>query len=284
VKSSSRARSRLWACVGLVALACNVAPRGRRFAITGQVVAIHAERDEVLLRHDDIPGFMPAMVMPFTLRDKGPLARLQPGDLVKGLLVVGETTASLETLEKTGFRALAPDPAPASGAALAPGEPVPDVRLVDSEGKERRLSEWRGRALAVTFIFTRCPLPEFCPAMDRRFAELQEIVRSEPALRDSAHLVSVSFDPAFDTPEVLAEHAHRLGADPGLWTFASGTAGDVEAFGRGFGLSLVREGGITHNLRTAVVDASGRLVKVYRGAEWAPGEVARELRAAGPRG
>jgi protein SCO1/2 len=265
-----------------VALACNTAP-GRRYALTGQVLAVHAERDEVLLRHEDIPGFMPAMVMPFTLRDKAPLASLQPGDLVKGVLVVGETSATLETLAKTGFRALPPDPAPASGGALAAGEAVPDVRLLDSEGKQRRLSEWRGRALALTFIFTRCPLPEFCPAMDKRFAELQEIVRSDPSLRGSVLLVSISFDPDFDTPEVLREHAHRLGADPGLWIFATGAAGDVEAFGAAFGLSLVREGGITHNLRTAVVDAAGRLVKVYRGAEWTPGEVAHELRAAGPR-
>src|SRR4029453_4536598 len=107
----------------------------------------------------------------------------------------------------------------------------PALRLVDSEGRERRLSEWRGRALAVTFIFTRCPLPEFCPAMDRRFAELQGIVGSDPVLKDSGRLLSISFAPAFDTREVLAEHARRLGAEPGFWTFASGEAAEVEAFG-----------------------------------------------------
>jgi len=286
VKPRPRARAATiaWAALGLVAFACGGAPEGRRYPLTGQVMAVHAERDEVLLRHDDIPGFMPAMVMPFQVRDKRLLDNLGPGDLVKGVLVVGETTAVLATLEKTGFRPLPPEAraAPASGLSL--GDPVPDVRLVDSEGRERRLSAWRGRTLALTFIFTRCPLPEFCPAMDRRFREVQDLVRSDAELHGSVLLVSISFDPEFDTPEVLRKHAHALGADPALWVFATGKAAEVEAFGAGFGLTLAREGGITHNLRTAVVDASGRLVKVYHGADWTAQELARDLRAARPKG
>ena len=266
-----------------MACACSTAPEGRRHSLTGQVLAVHAERDEVLLRHDDIPGFMPAMVMPFPVRNERLLQGLQPGDLVKGLLVVSDEAARLEALERTGFRPLPAEAAAVSEGALAPGSDVPDVRLLDSEGRERRLSSWRGRALALTFIFTRCPLPEFCPAMDRRFAELADLVRSDPGLRGSVLLVLISFDPAFDTPEVLRRHARRLEADPETWVFATGEAKDVEAFGEAFGLSVAREGGITHTLRTAVVDASGRLVKVYRGADWTPADLARELRGAGPK-
>ena len=267
------------AVLGLLVLGCRPAPEGRRYALTGQVLAVHAERDEVLLRHDDIPGFMPAMVMPFTVRERRLLAGLRPGELVEGVLVVGESTAFLEALAKTGFRPLPPETArgPAPEGSLAPGDPVPDLSLVDSEGRKRRLSDWRGRPLAVTFIFTRCPLPEFCPALDKRFAELQDLVRADPALLRSALLLSISFDPAFDAPEVLRNHSRRLGADPALWVFASGAAADVDAFGGAFGLSLVRDSAITHNLRTAVIDPSGRLVKVYRGSDWAPRDVARDL-------
>jgi protein SCO1/2 len=274
----------LSAALGLVAFGCRAAPEGRRYPLTGQVLAVHAERDEVLVRHDDIPGFMPAMVMPFSVRDKRLLDRLQPGDLVKGVLVVGEATALLEALERTGSRPLPAEAAAAPEGALAPGSPVPDVRLLDSEGREQRLSSWRGRALALTFIFTRCPLPEFCPALDRRFAELASLVRADPALRGSVLLVSISFDPAFDTPDVLRDHARRLGADHETWVFATGEGAEVEALGAAFGLSVAREGGITHNLRTAVVDPSGRLVKVYRGADWDPHELLRDLRAAAQKG
>jgi len=272
----------LLAALGLAPLACRPTPEGRRYALSGQVLAVHPERDEVLLRHDAIPGFMPAMVMPFTLRDRRVPRGLQPGDLVRGVLVVSETTAFLEAVEKTGFRPLPPEAARALAdpGALSPGEPVPDVSLVDSGGVKRRLSDWRGRAMALTFIFTRCPLPEFCPALDRRFGELQALVRSDPALRSSTLLLSISFDPAFDVPEVLRKHARLLGADPTLWRFATGAASDVEAFGAAFGLSVVRDAAITHNLRTAVIDPSGRLVRVYTGSDWTPQDIARDLRGA----
>lgn len=281
-RSEAARRTLALAALGLVALTCRRPPEGRRYALTGQVLAVHAERDEVLLRHGDIAGFMPAMVMPFTVRDRRLLDGLQPGDLVKGVLVVGETTAFLEALEKTGFRALPAEDAQAlgPGATLSPGDPVPDVALVDSGGRKRRLSDWRGRPVALTFIFTRCPLPEFCPAMDKRFAELQALVRADPDLRGAARLISISFDPAFDTPEVLRKHARSLDADPALWVFATGAAEDVDAFGGAFGLAVVRDPAITHNLRTAVIDPSGRLVQVYRGSDWTARDVARDLRGA----
>jgi protein SCO1 len=276
------------ACAGgllvleLAALGCRPALQGRRYPIRGQVIAVHAERGELLLRHQDIPGFMPAMVMPFPVAEPRRLDGLRPGDLVEGLLVVGETSASLERLKRTGFRALPPEATRAVSPAgqLAPGEAVPDVRLVDSQGRDRRLAEWRGRALALTFIFTRCPLPEFCPAMDRRFGELQALLRADAALRSSARLLSVSFDPAHDTAQVLRQHARRLGADPELWVFATGESAEIDAFGAAFGLSVVRAPEISHNLRTAVIDPAGRLAALHSGADWTAAELYRELRQA----
>jgi protein SCO1/2 len=266
-----------WAVLALAAHACKPRPEGRRFPLTGQVLAVHAERDEVLLRHDDVPGFMPAMVMAFPVAEPRRLQGLGAGDLVKAVLVVGESGVRLEDLQETGSRPLPPEASAAQAEELAPGSPVPDVRLRDSEGRERRLSSLRGRAVALTFIFTRCPLPEFCPALDKRFAELQQRVRADATLRGSVVLLSISFDPEYDTPEVLRRHAQALRADPGTWIFATGDAAEIGAFAAGFGLAVSRDGGITHNLRTAVVDASGRLVKVYRGADWTPDQLASDL-------
>jgi protein SCO1/2 len=177
------------------------------------------------------------------------------------------------------------DPVPASPPALLePGAAVPDVVLKDQDGNERRLSAWRGGVVAVTFIYTRCPLPNFCPLMDRHFAAVQQSVQSDPALKGRSHLLSVSFDPRFDTPEILAAHARKAGADPALWTFATGEQDAVDAFARGFGVSIIREDAdleeIMHNLRTAVIDREGRLVQVFNGNEWTPAELLDAMRRA----
>jgi protein SCO1/2 len=266
-----------------IGMACRE-PAGTRYAITGQVVAVLADRGEVVIRHDAIPGFMPAMTMPFKVEEQGLLRGRSPGDLVRGILVVRETSAYLADLEKVGFQPVgvgAPEHG-LRGEPLPRGAAVPDVSLTDQAGSPRKLSEWRGRAVALTFIFTRCPLPEFCPAMDRRFRELQSSVKADQTLRGRVVLLSISFDPEFDTPAVLTGHAARAGADPSMWLFLTGPEADVETLGSWFGLQVVREGdgtaGLTHNLRTAVIDAQGRLVRIHRGADWTTGDVLADIR------
>ncbi len=146
------------------------------------------------------------------------------------------------------------------------------------------MSEWRGRALAVTFIYTRCPLPDFCPLMDRQFAEVQRVITDDAGLRGRVQLLSISFDPAYDTPAVLATHAKKVGADSATWGFFGGEQTDIEAFAAHFGVSIMREGtdpgNVVHNLKTAVIDANGRLVKVINGIQWEPSELVTELRSA----
>jgi len=136
--------------------------------------------------------------------------------------------------------------------------------------------------LAVTFIYTSCPLPTFCPLMDRHFASIQQTIKNDPALK-RVHLVSVSFDPLTDTPPVLKKHAQSLDADPARWTFFTGDRDDIDQFAARFGVSISRElndaRDITHNLRTVVIDSSGRLVKVYTGNEWTPAQVIADLRS-----
>lgn len=268
--------------IALLAAAC-ARSDAREYPLRGQVREVDAARQEITIAHEDIPSFMPAMTMPFKVRDPRLLAERVPGDLVQATLVIEGTEAYLRSLEKVGD---APLPAPAAGTApstlLHPGEPVADVSLVDQTGERRRLSEWRGHALAVTFIYTRCPLPNFCPLMDRHFKAVQEDIRGDAALRDRIRLVSVSFDPDYDTPKVLAAHAGRVGADPDVWRFLTGSAEEVDRFASQFGVSVIRDDPreIGHNLRTAVIDPEGRLVALLRGNDWTPADLLAELKKA----
>jgi protein SCO1/2 len=136
----------------------------------------------------------------------------------------------------------------------------------------------------MTFIYTRCPLPTFCPLMDRHFAAMQSSLAEDPSLQ-RVLLVTVSFDPAADTPPVLREHARQLKADPRRWTFLTGDRDEVDRFASRFGVSVSRAlndpRDITHNLRTAIVDAGGRLVKVYTGNDWTPDQILADLKQAG---
>jgi protein SCO1/2 len=193
----------------------------------------------------------------------------------------------LRTLERVGH-APVPESATIPGAGiLREGEAVADASLVDESGTPRRLADWKGRAVAVTFIYTRCPLPNFCPVMDRHFKAVQDAVRADAALAGRVQLLSVSFDPDHDTPAVLASHAGRLQADPDIWRFLTGPREEVEQLAKQFGVSVIREGAdpseIVHNLRTAVIDPGGRLSTVLNGSEWTPAELVAALKAAGER-
>ena len=164
---------------------------------------------------------------------------------------------------------------------------VPDDPLQDQTGAPRKLSDWRGKALAVTFVYTRCPLPDFCPLMDRHFAELQRAIAGDARLRDRAHLVSVSFDPAHDTPAVIQAHAKMRGADPRTWSYLTGSPDAIEHLTSRFGVSTIAGTDaaqtLTHNLRTAVIDPKGRLVKVLSGNDWTVDQLLADLREAGGR-
>lgn len=267
-------------------IAISACGRGREYELRGQVLAVNPDRQEITVRHEDIRGFMPGMTMPFKVRDRRLLDGRAAGDLITATLVVRDTDAYLAAISRTGHAPLAEGP-PAGPAPdlLGPGDEVPDVHLTDQAGAERRLSDWRGRVVAVTFIYTRCPLPDFCPLMDRHFASAQKTLSEDPALRSGAHLVSVSFDPQYDTPEVLAAHASRIGADPATWSVVTGQQDAIARFAAAFGVAIIRDDAdlaeIVHNLRTAVIDRSGRLVEVFNGNEWTPAELLAAMRRAG---
>jgi protein SCO1 len=273
-------------CALAVATACSREPEPQQYQLTGQVLGVKPEASEVLIKHEDIVGFMPGMTMPFKVRDEALLKSVQPGDMVTATLVVGGTNAYLSTLSKTGHAPLdVPPPAEASSGfeLLKPGEEVPNQLLIDQDGKPRPLSTLRGHRVALTFIYTRCPMPDFCPLMDRHFATIQREIRKIPALAD-VRLLSVSFDPQFDTPPVLKAHAQKYEADPQIWSFVTGDRDEITRFAARFGVSVEREEqnpiDITHNLRTAIIDPQGRLVKVHTGNSWTPADIVADLKAA----
>jgi protein SCO1/2 len=258
----------------------------REYELKGQILAVRPERSEVVIKHEDIKGFMPGMTMPFKVKDGALLQGKDAGDLVTATLVVGEVEAHLRTLEKTGHAPLdlnsitaAPPPPP---DIREPGDMLTDAKFVDQNGAPASLSAYRGHRVALTFIYTRCPLPEFCPLMDRHFAAVQKTLASTPALSD-VRLVTITLDPAFDTPAVLKPYAARRGADPKIWSFLTGTPEDVNTFGSQLGIYVEHNPqspiDITHNLRTVVLDPDGRLVKVHNGNSWTPSELVADLSA-----
>jgi protein SCO1/2 len=276
--------------LAIAAAACVKSSDQRQYTLQGQVISVTANHQEATIKHEEITGLMPAMTMPYKVRDAKLLDGVAPGDLITARLIVVPNDAYLADVKKVGQaplempRPVSTDAASSASAGfelLKPGDAVPDARFVDQNGRTRAFSSFRGSTVVLTFIYTRCPMPTFCPLMDRHFAAIQKKLKDDAASNGRVHLVSVSFDPSTDTPPVLKKHAAKVGADPKSWTFLTGDRDDIDRFAARFGVSVARvlndQGDITHTLRTAVVDADGRLVKVYTGNEWTPEQVLADL-------
>jgi protein SCO1/2 len=266
----------------MICCGCSPEAPAREYELQGQILAVRPEQSEVVIKHGDIKGFMPGMTMPFKVKDAALLQGKEPGDLVTATLVVPEVGAHLRTLTKTGHAPLdspAPPPAP---DIRQPGDQLSDAKLVDQNGVATSVSAYRGHRVALTFIYTRCPLPDFCPLMDRHFAAVQKTIASTPALAD-VRLITMTLDPAFDTPAVLKPYAARRGADPKIWSFLTGDPAEVNRFGSQLGIYVEHNPqsaiDITHNLRTVVIDPDGRLVQVHNGNSWTPSELVADLSA-----
>jgi protein SCO1/2 len=211
-----------------------------------------------------------------------------PGDLINATLVVYSNGAHLSAIRKVGGAPLEKPPADTAAPTassgfelLKPGEPVPNANFLDQDGKRRSFAEFKGSRVVMTFIYTECPMPTFCPLLDRRFAAMQQPLAADAAMKD-VHLVTVSFDPATDTPPVLKAHAKRLNADPARWTFLTGDRDDIDRFASRFGVQVSRAlndaRDITHNLRTVIIDRDGKLAKVYTGNDWTPEQILNDLK------
>lgn len=281
-------RGRAWLALGLLGVAaagCRADSPIESYPITGQILAVDAAQQQITIRHEDIPGLMPGMTMSFPVSSPELMTGREPGELVTGTLEVSDATGRLTALTRTGMAPL-PDDANLTTLAtglLEVGDQVPDTAFIDQRDQRRSFSEWKGHYTLVTFIYTRCPLPNFCPLMDQNFATLQRAIGEDDLLRGRVKLVSISFDPDHDTPAVLAAWAAKRRADPDVWTFLTGDRITVDRFAARFGVGVIRVGDtteITHNLRTALIDPELEVAAIYSGNEWTPGEVLADLRAA----
>jgi protein SCO1/2 len=256
------------------------------FPLRGKVVSIDTARRQVTISHEEIPNYMMSMTMPFKVKDPALLSELEPGDSVQGTLAVSRIESWLQTLSTIG-KGEVPNALSVGDAVFKRlfkiGDTLPDEALINQDGRPIRLSHYRGKVLAVTFIYTRCPLPEFCIRMSDHFAKLQKSLTNDRTLNGKWHLITISFDPKFDTPKVLKDYGKTYGADFSTWDFLT----DPDSSGQAImliadGLDLTvedDEGGlIAHNLRTVLIDQQGKLANVIKGNEWTPEEVAAEMR------
>lgn len=255
----------------------------KQYELTGQVLAVYEARQELAIKHDDIDGYMPGMTMSFPVATKSLMEGRTPGELIKATLEVDGLIARLVTISHVGSAPL-PDvnTAAMTEGILAVGDQIPDAALVDQQDRRRSLSEWAGTPTVITFIYTRCPLPNFCPAMNRNFAAIQKGLAADPALTGRVKLISISFDPAYDTPAVLADFAAKHDTNPAVWTWLTGDRVTTDRLAARFGVGLIRETDtpteVIHNLRTTLVDGAGRVVKIYSGSDWTPAAVLADIR------
>jgi protein SCO1 len=256
----------------------------KRYELKGKVVIVEPEKHLVTITHEDIKGYMPGMTMPFTVPSDDDLKMLVPNAEVTATLVVDGSQSWLENLfvvVKQGAPAAAPATA---GMQAKEGDQVPDYVLVNQDAKEIRIRNYRGKALLLTFIYTRCPLPEFCTLMSNNFGEIERKLGEDPQLYAKTHLLSISIDPAYDKPDVLrsygAAHTERYEKETfAHWEFAAGTEEQVKDIAQYFGLRYFPENDqIIHSLRTAIIAPDGKLAKVYTGNQWKPEEVVDELK------
>lgn len=254
----------------------------RHYAVKGVFKESRAEGRKAVIKHETIPGYMDAMTMPFNVKTPAELQPLKLGDEISFRLNVTDTEDWIDEIKPTGTNLpVAPSPVPASNVTeLDPGALVPDCVLTNQSGQTVRLRDLKGSAVAFTFFFTRCPLPTFCPRMNINFGAVQAAL-----LADAAHtnwqLLSISFDPDFDTPSQLTVHAGLYHADTNHWNFATASPAVIRELSGAFGLMVFRDGNsFSHNLRTVVVDAAGRVQKVFTDNEWESGEVVAEMKRA----
>ena len=262
------------------------ATKVQTFPAQGVVKEIAADGRTVVIAHQAIAGYMAAMTMPFKVREPGELAGLQPGDKVRFRLQVMDTESWVEGISKIGHAPIEPATAARASAEQAPAlrrrHPLLDYPFTNELGQAVRLSDFRGQALAITFFFTRCPIPDFCPRLSRNFEEASEKLRALPGGPTNWHFLSVTFDPEYDTPAVLRAYAERYQYDSKHWSFLTGPKDKISELVSGSGVKVEPEGGlISHNFRTLIIDAAGHLQMVFpTGGNLSDAIVAQILKAA----
>jgi len=276
-------------CGALAVSACKrsppIDPSARAYEVRGIVRGFASDRSTVDIQHEDIPGFMPSMTMPFTVKEQKEISGLKIGDAISFRMAVTDKDLFIDRIKKIAandLRIAIPSPpstaAPRAADRLKEGEIVPFFALTNQDGARLTSENLRGHPCMLTFVFTRCPVPNFCPRMSHNFSQLQEAIKSDPKFA-GARLLSITLDPAFDTPAILKSYGEHLQADFAIWSFATGDSKQIDSLTERFGVFVQPEGGtISHGLATALIGADGTLIKLWRGNSWQPAEVIEELR------
>jgi protein SCO1/2 len=262
-------------------------PAFKVYHLRGKVVSTNAATGEVTLNHEAIPGFMEAMTMPYKLKDPGILSELHPGDVITADVLVSQDPDADVLLDHIVVVAQAkPDYRPASIYHVpAPGDAVPDFKLRNQDGRVIHLSQFRGKALLLTFIYTRCPLPNFCPLVTHNFAVMNKQLSADPKLYAGTHLLSVSFDPEHDTPRRLRAYgAPYIGSSAkdafAHWEFAVAAKPELLEMAKFFdvGITYGADDAITHTLSTTLIGPDGKVARFYPGNEWTPEQVLADVK------
>jgi protein SCO1 len=259
------------------------------YATRGVVRGFSPDRSMIEIQHENIPGFMPSMTMPFVARDPKEIANLKTGDAISFRMAVTQKDFWIDNVKKVLRKDVdVPEPKPTppltseGSGRLKEGDAMPSFSLTNQNGEHISLDTFRGRPFVLTFVFTRCALPNFCPRMSNNFEQLQAAIKTGSGALASSRLLSITLDPAFDTPEVLKTYAGYHHADPESWSFSTGDEKEIETLTRAFSVYRQTEGGtISHGLATALIDNDGKIAKLWRGNTWTPDEVIQEIKRHG---
>lgn len=243
----------------------------REFAVKGVVKKVEPENGRVIVAHEAIPGFMDAMTMPFRVKDPAAMASIQTGDSISFKLCVTADQSWIDNVVKIPALSAGPTVTNRTATEMSrpetasrPRHPLLNYAFTNELGQPVRLGDFRGEVLAMTFFFSRCPIPDYCPRLSKNFEEASRKLRDMPGGPTNYHFLSVTFDPEFDTPARLKAYAETFGYDANHWSFLTGPSNKVAELAQGSGMKYQRDGVFfNHDLRTLIIDGRGRLRMVF---------------------
>lgn len=258
------------------------------YHLHGKVLSIDQANSSLMIDGDEIPGFMGAMAMPYPVHSKDEMTKVVAGDEITADIIVpqGDGAPYIQNIVVVKKSNAAPSPTAMTDHEPQPGDAVPDFALIDQDGKRVQLSSYRGDALLITFIYTRCPFPDFCPTVSRNFAKIYADTKANPELRAHMRLLSVSFDPDNDTPAALRKYAATFngttGGNPyGRWEFAVIPKDELQRVTEFFGVTVARnDGTLVHSMSTSVITPDGKIYSWREDTDWKPEDLIADATAA----
>ena len=255
--------------LGLVALGGTESgePAARTFPARGVILEIKRDTGQLVIQHEAIAGYMDAMTMPFKVKDLAPLSELKRGDQVTFRLHVTTDESWVDSVQKIGVVSLPENKTnaqPAETSVQRPDKSLLYYKFTNELGQAVSINDFRGQALAITFFYTRCPLPEYCPRLSMNFKQASQKLATMTNAPTNWHFISVSFDPQADTPQILKSYGQRYEYDPAHWSFFTGPQDKIAALASGSGIKYELDAGtINHNFRTLIIDPEGHLQMVF---------------------